>query len=104
MLKKNLTTVFALALVALAVPALAQAGTGSDVDIANDHLLYSVQPADAQMGGDFDASAAFGDLYDESILSSQRGVEGSREAARSERGQVDYAMDGNWAITCDNYL
>jgi hypothetical protein len=105
MLKKNLTTVFAVALVAFALPALAQAGTASDADIANDHLLIGVNPADAAAaGGDFDASEAFADLYDESILVSQRGMEGAREAARSERGSVDYAMKGSWATTCDNYL
>ena len=105
MLKKNLTTVFAVALVALAVPALAQAGTASDVDIANDHLLYTVQPGDmADVASDFDSAGAFGDLYDESILSSQRDVEGARTEARSEQGSVDYTMEGNWAVTCDNYL
>lgn len=105
MLKKNLTTVFAVALVVFAVPALAQAGTGSDVDIANDHLLYSVKAADAAApSGDFDIDQAFGDLYDESILSSQRDVVGARTAARSEQGSVDYTMENNWAITCDNYL
>jgi hypothetical protein len=105
MLKKNLTTVFAIALVAFAVPALAQAGTASDVDIANDNLLYSVQPGDmAAASSDFDINEAFGDLYDESILSSQRDVEDARTDARSEQGTVDYTMKGNWAVSCDNYL
>jgi hypothetical protein len=105
MSKKNLTSLFALALVAFAVPAVAQAGTASGADIAHDHLLYSVQPAEAAAAsGDFDAAEAFADLYDETILSSQRGVEGAREAARSERGVVDYAMKGSWVTTCDNYL
>lgn len=105
MLKKNLTTVFAVALVAFAVPALAQAGTASDVDIANDNQLYSVQPGDmVAASNDFDITEAFSDLYDESILSSQRDVEGARTEARSEQGTVDYTMRGNWAVSCDNYL
>lgn len=105
MSKKNLTTLFAVALVAFAVPALAQAGTGSDVDIANDHLLYPVQPGGAMSAsGDFDGAAAFGDLYDENVLISQRDVEGARDAARSDIGSVDYTMTEAWALTCDNYL
>ena len=58
----------------------------------------------ASIAAGFDAAEAFGDLYDESIISSQRGVEGARDAARSEFGSVDYTRAEAWPLTCDNYL
>jgi hypothetical protein len=100
MLKKNLTSLVALALVALVVPTVALAG--DDVDIANDNLLYSVSPADvAAEGAALNYNTAFGDVYDDSVLFTQedRNAEGA-----GALGSVDYTESGAWEISCDNYL
>lgn len=100
MLKKNLTSLFALALVALVVPTMALAG--DDVDIANDNLLYFVDASEVTADGPaLDYSEAFGDLYDDSVLFTQ---EDRHSQDSGSLGSVDYTQSGAWAISCDNYL
>lgn len=101
MLKKNLSTLFAVALVLVAVPVLA----GDTVDIANDNQLYFVDSAEAaQTSAALDSSAAFSDLYDDSVLNSVQGTESAKEAQTGLLGMVDYSQPGAWALSCDNYL
>ena len=101
MLKKNLTTLFAVALVVLAVPALAQAG--DDVDIANDNALYFVSAGDtAQDDATLEYSEAFGDVYDDAVISFMQGVD--KDEQPGALGTVDYTQPGAWALSCDNYL
>ena len=101
MSKKNLTSLFVLALLVTAVPALAEDGA----DIAKDNLLYFVEAADqAGAPGTFDTIEAFSDLHDDSVLYFQNGQEYRADAEGGSFGSVDYTRAEAWAATCDNYL